>query len=113
MIGTVAGAVVLAAAAAGYESWRRFAKRYPPTPYDDLLSLLPDREEARQVGQAFLATNSGFVPAHAATALRQRIGRRSLEAVLNDELSTGQIAEAGHWLLPQTFVGLCALAAKS
>jgi hypothetical protein len=113
VIGATAGVVVLAAAGAGYEVWRGFGKRYPPTPYDDLLSLLPDREGARQVGRAFLATNSGFMPAYAATALRQHIGHRSLMAVLNDEISTGQLAEAGHWLLPQTFVGLCALAAKS
>lgn len=111
----IAGAsmAVLAAAAAGYEGWRHFAKHYPPTPYDDLLSLLSDREAARKVGRAFLATNSGFVPAHAAAALRHRIGAQSLDSVLKDELTRGNLIEAGHWLLPQTLVGLCALAAKT
>lgn len=111
----IAGAslAVLAGAGLGYEGWRHFAKHYPPTPYDDLLSLLPDREPAKQVGRAFLAADSGFVPARAAGALRRRITGRPLSTVLQDELAQGDIIEAGHWLLPQTLVGLCALAAKS
>jgi len=113
VIGAAAGIAVLAAAAAGYEGWRNLAKHYPPTPYDDLLSLLPDREAAKQVGRAFLAANSGFLPAHAAGALRQHIAGRSLSTVLPDEIARGEIIETGHWLLPQTLVGLCALTAKS
>ena len=107
------GIAVLAAVAAGYEGWRHLARHYPPTPYDDLLSLLPDREAAKQVGRAFLAANSGFLPAHAAGALRQHIAGRSLGTVLQDEIARGEIIETGHWLLPQTLVGLCALTAKS
>jgi hypothetical protein len=104
---------VAIAGAAGYEGWRYFAKRYPPTPYDDLLSQLSDREAAKQIGRAFLATNSGLTPANAAAALRKRIGTRAIATVVQDEIAAGDIVEAAHWLLPQTLVGLCALAAKT
>jgi hypothetical protein len=111
VVGTGAGIAI--AGAAGYEGWRYFAKRYPPTPYDDLLSYLSDREAAKQIGRAFLATNRGFTPANAAAALRKRIGARAISSVLQDEITAGEIVEASHWLLPQTLVGLCALAAMT
>ncbi|HEX3944664.1 MAG TPA: hypothetical protein VHW69_11305 [Rhizomicrobium sp.] len=110
-VGTAVGAVI--AGAVGYEGWSYFAKRYPPTPYDDLLSYLSDREAAKEVGRAFLATNRGFTPAHAAAALRKRMGTRAISNVLQHEIAAGDIVEATHWLLPQTLVGLCALAAKT
>lgn len=110
----VAGAVGLATAAGAlaYEGWRIFGRHYPPTPYDDLLALLPDRVAARQLGVAFLAKHPNFTAAKAAHALRQHIGRQPLQSVLAAEIARGQVTEAGHWVLPQTLVGLCALAAK-
>jgi len=111
VVGTGAGIAI--AGAVGYEGWRYFAKRYPPTPYDDLLSYLSDRDAAKQIGRAFLAANRGFTPANAAAALRKRIGARPISNVLHDELAAGDIVEAAHWLLPQTLVGLCALAATT
>jgi hypothetical protein len=110
----VAGAVGLAAAAGAlaYEGWRLFGRHYPPTPYDDLLALLPERAAARQLGAAFVSQHPDFHAATAARALRQHIGNHPLQSALVAEIARGQITEAGHWVLPQTLVGLCALAAK-
>jgi len=99
-------------AAAGYEGWRWLKKRYPPTPYDDLLSQLPDRAAARELGRAFLSQHNNFTLPHAARALRQRLAREPLPAVLVSEIAAGKLVETGHWLLPETLAGLCALAAK-
>ena len=106
------GAGGIFAAAAGYEGWQLLRKRYPPTPYDDLLSQLPDREAARDLGRAFLSQHSNFILPHAASALRKRMGSKPLPAVLASEIVAGKLIEAGHWLLPETLVGLCALVAK-
>ncbi len=111
----VAGAVGLAAAAGAlaYEGWRLFGRHYPPTPYDDLLTLLSDRAAARQLGAAFISEHPNFNAATAARALRQHIGKQPLQSALAAEIARSQVTEAGHWVLPQTLVGLCALAAKA
>ena len=107
------GAGTAAAIVGGVFAPRWFGKHYPPTPYDDLLALLEDREAAKLVGRAFLKSHPNFTAVKAASALRQHIGKRSLPAVLQDEIAHGQLTEAGHWALPQTLVGLSALAAKT
>ena len=107
------GAGVAAAIVAGVFAPQWFGKHYPPTPYDDLLALLDDREAAKLVGRAFLKSQPDFTPAKAARALRQHIGKRALSPFLEDEIALGQLTEAGRWVLPQTLVGLCALAAKT
>jgi hypothetical protein len=96
----------------GYESWRLRRRHYPPTPYDDLLDLLEDRGPARLIGRAFLQTHANFTAATAARALRQRVRARALSSVLAQEIADGHITEAAHWIMPETLVGLCALAAK-
>jgi hypothetical protein len=107
------GAGLVAAIIGGVFVPRWFGKHYPPTPYDDLLALLDDREVAKEVGRAFLNVHPNFTAAKAAGALRQYIGKRPLAAVLANEVAQGQLTEAGHWVLPQTLSGLCALAARS
>lgn len=106
VVGIVAGAVAL-------RPDRLFRKRYPPTPYDDLLELLPDRALARQIGQAYLKSHANFTPANGARALRLHIAGRPLDTVLSGEISNGQLVEAARWIMPETVVGLCALAARS
>ena len=105
------GAAVLAGV--GYEASRLFGKHYPPTPYDDLLALLPEREAAKAVGAAFLKDHPDFTANAAAGALRKHIGKQPLDAVLQAEIAAGALTEAGHWVMPQTLAGLCALAAKT
>lgn len=106
-----AGAGVLAAAALGYEAVRLIA-RHPPSPYDDLLSLLPDRDAAAQVGLAYLSEQPHFDSTTAAHLLRKEIGSRPLTAVLQTDIVQDRLTEVGHWLMPQTLAGLCAIAAK-
>lgn len=108
-----AGAAAACALVLSYEGWRHLGKHYPPTPYDDLLARLPNRDAAKRVGKAFLIFHSGFIPRYAASALRQRIGKAPLRDVLEQEIAAGQLTEAGHWLLPETLAGLCALTAKA
>jgi hypothetical protein len=107
-----AGAGVLAAAALGYEAVRLIGRR-PPSPYDDLLSLLPDRDAARMVGVAFLSEHPRFDSTTAAHLLRKEIGSRPLASVLRDEIAQFHVVEAGHWLMPQTLALLSAVAAKA
>ena len=54
----VLGGVVAAMVAAGGAAWRLhlFGPHYPPTPYDDLLNQISDREPARVFGEAALKT---------------------------------------------------------
>jgi hypothetical protein len=106
-----AGAGVLAAAALGYEAVRLIGRR-PPSPYDDLLSLLPDRDAAAQVGLAYLNEHPRFDSATAAHLLRKEIGSRPLASVLQEDIAEARLVEAGHWLMPDTLVLLSALAAN-
>jgi len=112
-IAFVGSGIAVAAGALGYETWRVFRKHYPPTPYDDLLDLLSDREAAKRVGAAFILEHTDFMAADAAKALRARIAHRSLATVLGEEVRRGELTEAGHWLMPPTLIGLCAIAAKT
>jgi hypothetical protein len=109
----VATAGALVAIAAGYEAFRILHPHSPQTPYDDLLDRLSDREAGRQLGAAFLATHSDFTASAAAHVLRRRIGERELSATLESEVTHGDLTEAGHWIVPQTLAGLCALAART
>ncbi|MBV9572148.1 MAG: hypothetical protein JO056_12990 [Alphaproteobacteria bacterium] len=111
--GSAAGLAIVAAGAIALRPDRLLRKRYPPTPYDDLLGLLTDRELARQIGRVYLSGHANFTSATAAGALRKHIAHRPLEIVLTDEVASGQLVEAAHWIMPETLVGLCALAARS
>ena len=110
IVGGAAGVSAVIIAGVFAPQWLR--ERYPPTPYDDLLSLLEDRDAAKKIGRRFLKQYTNFTAAKAAHALRQRVGKRTLASVLENEIANGQLTEADHWVLPQTLVGLCALAAK-
>ena len=107
-----AGAGVLAAAALGYEAVRLIA-RHPPSPYDDLLSLLPDRDAAREMGLAYLSEQHRFDVAAAAHVLREEIDHHSLASVLQSDLASAHLVECGHWLMPETLALLSAVAAKA
>jgi hypothetical protein len=110
----IAGVAGLAiAGAALVEAPKLFAPHYPPSPYDDLLAQLPDRESAARIGAAYLAGHRPFNPAGAAGDLRQRIASHSFAAVLESDLAEAHMAEAHGWVLPETLLALCALAAKA
>jgi hypothetical protein len=108
-----AGAGVLAAAALGYEAVRLLAPRHPPSPFDDLLALLSDRDAAAQVGLAYLSEHPHFDSANAVHLLRKEIRAQPLASVLQADIAQARLVEAGHWLMPETLALLSALAAKS
>jgi hypothetical protein len=109
------GTALAAAAAAGGAAWklRLFRKRYPPTPYDDVLARLMDREWAEKFGAQALRTMPDFAPAAAAARLRATLGTGSLEAAALREAQAGQLLEAGHWLVPESVALIAALAARA
>jgi hypothetical protein len=105
------GAVVLAAAA--FEGRRLLRKRYAPSPYDDLLALLDNRDANAQIGEAVLAEIDDFDAKLVADELRERIAKRPLAQVMSEDASEGRVQEAGGWVMPETLALLCALAAKA
>lgn len=109
----VAGAGTVALVAAGLGGRLLLRKRHAPSPYDDLLGLLNDRDAGAQIGETVLAEEEEFDPTAAADHLRARIGKRPLSAVLVEDVDTGHVLEASGWVLPETLGLLCALAAKA
>jgi hypothetical protein len=96
---------------AALEGPRLFRRHYKPTPYDDLLTQLDDRDRAAAVGRAYRAAEPGFSPPAAANALRARIGHDALADAIRLDLSAGRIAIVQGWVLPESLVLLCGLAA--
>lgn len=90
---------------------RLFAKRYKPTPFDDLLGLLPDRENAVRVGSVLAADSASRDARSIARQLRTQIGGHSLGAVIGADIAQGRLTEAQGWLLPASLADLCLLAA--
>lgn len=105
------GAVVVAGIAVG--AIRLFGDRYAPTPYDDLLAHLDDRDHAAGVGKAVLAEKDEIDAKSAAETLRKRLQHATLAQVTGEEVSAGRLMEAGGWVLPEAVAVLCALAAKA
>ena len=99
-----------AAAAAGlYRFTDIFVKHYPPTPYDDLLVQLVDRQQAARLG----AKLAGAPDADALAAqLRAGLKPHSLTAVAEADAAAGRVMEVDGWVLPRTVALLSALASK-
>lgn len=108
--GILAGLVAVLAAAGG-AAWkfRLFAKHYPPTPYDDLLGQIVDREPAIVFGRA--ARKS--MPGAAQLAAGLRRDHRSLAERAPAEPGEAQIAEVAGWIVPQSVALYAALAAQA
>lgn len=102
------------AVAAGSARWklRLFRKQYPPTPYDDVLAQLDDRDWAAKFGTAVLKALPGFTPATGAAQLRSLLAKERLPAVAQREAEAGRLMEVSGWLVPQS-VALIAALAKS
>jgi hypothetical protein len=107
LLGTVA---VVAAAAAVIEAPKLLAPHYPPSPYDDLLALLPDRPSAVAIGAAWLAGNGHFDAGETARRLRTQLAHQSIATALDADLANAHMGEADGWVLPGTLIALCALA---
>lgn len=110
--GLIAGvAAAGAAVAAGlYRFTDLFVKHYPPTPYDDVLEVLSDREQAARFG----ASVAGTADANAlAGKLRPMLGSGDLTAAAKADIEADRLTEAGGWVVPESVALLSALAAKS
>ena len=106
---------IVSAAAGGsvlVEHWHLVRKHYRPTPYDDVLALLADRDVAKIVGGAFLAEHSDFMAKDAAKALRVHLSKHEFPSLLAEEIRKGELSVAGGWIMPATLLGICALAAS-
>ena len=104
----LAGLAVAAAAGGAAWKFRLFRKHYPPTPYDDLLDQIADREPAILFGQ----TARKSLPGAARLAAALRRDGRTLAARAAAEPGEAQIAEVAGWLVPQSVALYAALAAQ-
>lgn len=110
VIGTVA---IVGTTAAVLEGPKLLRKRHTPSPYDDLLDQLDDRDACAQIGEAYLAGKPGFTPGTVAADLRRRLAGTSLENASVEEANRGRVVEANRWLMPESLALMCALAAKA
>jgi hypothetical protein len=106
------GGAVIVAGLAGVEGPRLLRKRHAPSPYDDLLDKLDDRDAAAQIGEAMLAGNTGFNAERLAAALRPRLRHQDLSEVALKEAEESRVREVDGWVMPESLALLCALAAK-
>ena len=109
--GIIAGAVAAGAAVAAglYRFTDLLVKHYPPTPYDDLLGQLTDRDQAAKLGAKL---PGDFDAGSEAARLRSVLQGRSLADAANADIAAGRMVEVDGWVMPQTVVSLAALAAK-
>lgn len=99
----------IAAVAGLYRFTGLFARHYPPTPYDDVLAQLTDREQAVVLGRR--VAGAGDVGAQA-RHLRALLQGRTLASAASADIATGRMVEVAGWILPQTVAQLAALAAR-
>lgn len=109
----IGGAAVTGAVIGGVGARLLFRKRFSPTPYDDLIALVDDRDGAAQIGETVLAKSEDFEPLALAASLRTRIAKRRLATVIAEDAANGRLVEGGGWVLPETLALICALAAKA
>ena len=110
--GLIAGVATAGAAiAAGlYRFTDLFVKHYPPTPYDDVLEALADREQAARFG----ASVPGTMNARGlAEKLRPVLKSGGLDAAADADIAADRLVEVGGWVVPESVALLSALAAKS
>jgi len=100
-----------------YEVPRLFGRRYPRTPYDDLLDQLPDRESAAKLGKAAMAQifapDSGFLDTKdLVIELRHGPGKGSLSQAIEADLAQNRLVEVHGWFLPLSLVAAACIAAE-
>jgi hypothetical protein len=108
---TVIASVVAAGAAvtAGlYRFTDLIVKHYRPTPYDDVLSRLYDRDPAIRFGAAVRGA-----PDAPALAARLRALPADVTTAAGADIAANRLAEVDGWLVPESVMLLAALAAKT
>ena len=111
MGGILGGAVGAIAVVAGGTAWRfhLFGPHYAPTPYDDLLNQIVDREPAKLFGQAALKSMPGANAGSLAQTLR---GQGGLAALAASEPAKDRVTEISGWIVPESVARYAALAAS-
>jgi hypothetical protein len=115
---TIGGAVAIGAAvvAGGIFEIPKFIKRRARGHYADLVNRLDDPEQAAIVGKAVhMDRPDGTTPSleDAAASVRLELKARSLPDLLARDVVSGELMEAGGWVLPATLAKLCSMAAQS
>ena len=104
----IAAAASGALAAGLYRFTDLFVKHYAPTPYDDVLATLANREQAAKLG-----TLVSDAPQPQALAARLRVTvKPGLTAAAKADAAAGRLTEVGGWVVPESVALLSALAAK-
>ncbi len=98
----------VAVAAGLYRFTGLFAKHYAPTPYDDLLGQLVDRDQAARLGTKVAG---GAKAAALAARLRPALAGGLAGAAAAD-IQARRVQEVDGWLLPDSVALLSALAAR-
>ena len=99
-----------AAVAAGlYRFTDLFVKHYPPTPYDDVLAALTDREQAARFGASVMRTADAK---SLAEKLRPALQSGGLDTAVKADIAAGRLTEVGGWVVPQSVAQISALAAN-
>jgi hypothetical protein len=86
-----------------------FVKHYAPTPYDDLLARLTDREQAAKLGAQLTGS---FDLASQSARLRDTFRKQDLATAAHADIAAGHLVEVGGWVLPETVALLSALASR-
>lgn len=109
LLSGLATVVLLGAGGAAFR-WHLFGSRYRPTPYDDLLDQIDDRQPARLLGEAVLKT----MPEATAERLAARLRRQSEDLVsgAGADAAQGRVIEIKGWILPRSVALYAALAAS-
>ena len=103
---TAAGVAVTAGL---YRFTDLLVKHYAPTPYDELLMRLTDREEAAKLGGQLTGP---FDLASQSARLRDRFRKQDLTSAANSDIAAGHLVELGGWVVPETVALLSVLAAR-
>lgn len=107
LIGGVA-AVAVAVAAGLYRFTDLIVKHYPPTPYDDVLNKISDRDQAARLGAKVTAPgDAGALAARLRVAVPGR-----LQTAAQADIAAGRMVEADGWLVPESVALMAALAAR-
>jgi hypothetical protein len=106
----IAGIVAAGAAVAAglYRFTNLLVKHYAPTPYDDVLAQLVDREQAVKLGARITRT---LDPKMLAAQLRPALAP-GLTAAATADVAAARMTEVDGWLLPQSVALLAALSSR-
>jgi hypothetical protein len=108
----IVGGGVAVAIAATASLWRftSLFRSYAPTPYDDLLGELDNRDQAIVLGKRVLDMPDAQVLAE---ELRTRLGDGGLNMAAMGDVAANRLTEVDGWILPRSVAQLSALAAKA